>query len=67
MRSDIGFWFGVTFDEYLGKYIVDLTGELFDIDRHSFRARVTETKQVSTHNDSLHRLKLIVLSVSFKG
>jgi len=50
MRPDIGIWFGVTFDEYLGKYIVDITGELFDIDRYWLRAKVSETKQVSTHN-----------------
>ena len=49
MRPDIGIWFGVTFDEYLGKYIVDITGELFDIDRYWLRAKVSETKQVSTH------------------
>lgn len=54
MRPDIGIWFGVTFDEYLGKYKVDITGELFDIDRYWLRAKVSETKQVSTHN-RLHR------------
>ena len=49
MRPDIGIWFGVTFDEYLGKYKVDITGELFDIDRYWLRAKVSETKQVNTN------------------
>ena len=48
MRSDIGFWFGVTFDEHLGKYIVDITGELFDMGPYSLRAKVSETKQVTS-------------------
>ena len=48
MKPDIGFWFGVTFDEYLGKYIVDITGELFDMGPYSLRAKVSETKQVTS-------------------
>ena len=47
MRPDIGFWFGLTFDDHLGKYTVDLTGEIFDVDRYSLRGKVSETKQVS--------------------
>ena len=48
MKPDIGFWFGVTFDEYRGKYIVDITGELFDMGPYSMRAKVSETKQVTS-------------------
>ena len=46
MRPDIGFWFGLTFDDHLREYTVDLTGEVFDVDRYSLRAKVSETKQV---------------------
>ena len=46
MNSDEGYWFGVTFDEYLGKYIVDTTKEPFDMIRYPFISNVSETKQV---------------------
>jgi len=51
LRPDIGFWFGVTFNESLGKYIVDTTGELFDTENNSLRAKVSEIKQVHSFSN----------------
>ena len=46
MRSGIGYWFGVTFDESLEKYIIDITRESFNMTRFPFKANVSETKRV---------------------
>ena len=42
----MGYWFGVTFDELLGEYKVDFTGETFDLARYPIVRNASETKQV---------------------
>ena len=46
LHSDKGYWFGVTFDEYVGKYIVDTTKQPFEMISYPFIANVSQTKQV---------------------
>ena len=46
LHSDKGYWFGVTFDEYVGKYIVDTTKQPFDMISYPFISNVSQTKQV---------------------
>jgi len=40
------YWFGVTFDELLGEYKVDISGETFDMARYPIVMNASETKQV---------------------
>ena len=51
-----GYWFGVTFDESLGEYIVDISGKTFDMVRYPIRENASETKQV--------RIRLIIQNCS---
>ena len=46
LRTDVGFWFGVTFDFSIEKYTNDQTGKLFEIERYLVGEKATETKQV---------------------
>ena len=54
-----GYWFGVTFDESLGEYIVDISGKTFDMVRYPIRVNASETKQV--------RIRLIILYDSYRS
>ena len=46
LYPDKGYWFGVTFDEYVGKYIVDTTKQPFEMISYPFISNVSQTKQV---------------------